>query len=159
MLNRGTNLEKFDVNRALAGEPVRLRNGLKAFVTHKLNVDLISTSQEIEPYELVGFTVQNGKFNGVICWTLSGNFYQHVEGTEFDIVEMWNDNIIKVDLPRPLKTAERNQHVYFITAKGISSVVYKETANDLLMLEDARFFATREDAKAWEDLAKRVRDM
>ncbi|MGP9458688.1 hypothetical protein [Pasteurella multocida] len=161
MLNRGTNLEKFDVNRALAGEPVRLRNGLKAFVTHKLNVDLISTSQEIEPYELVGFTVQNGKFNGVICWTLSGNFYQHVEGTGFDIVGMIDEKTekVKVDLPRPLKTAEHNQQVYFITAKGISSLVYQNTANNALMLEDARFFATREDAKAWEDLAKRVREM
>ncbi|MGC6358769.1 hypothetical protein ACNO7O_01885 [Bisgaard Taxon 45] len=161
MLNRGTNLEKFDVNRALAGEPVRLRNGLKAFVTHKLESDLISTSQEVEPYELVGFTIQNGKFNGVICWTLSGNFYQHVEGTGFDIVGMVDEKPekVKVDLPRPLRIAERNQRVYFITAKGICSQVYQDTESDLLMLEDARFFATREDAQAWEDLAKRVRDM
>ncbi|UAX41230.1 hypothetical protein [Pasteurella canis] len=71
----------------------------------------------------------------------------------------FDDKKVNIELPRPLKTAERNQRVYLITAKGICSQVYKETANDLLMLEDARFFETREDAKAWDDLAKRVRDM
>ncbi|WP_424404760.1 hypothetical protein [Pasteurella sp. PK-2025] len=161
MINRGTSLEKFDVNRALAGKPVRLRNGLKAFVTHKLESDLISTSQEVEPYELIGFTIQNGKFNGVICWTLNGNFYQYVGGMGFDIVGMVDEKQekVKVELPKPLKTAELNQSVYLITAKGICSQIYKETTSDLLMLEEARFFKTREDAQAWDDLAKRVREM
>lgn len=154
-------MSKFDLTRALQCEPVRLRNGTKAFITHQLDKELVLNTGESEPYELIGFTVSNGKFSGVMCWTLNGNFFQDVEGCQLDIVEMWEKeiNTVTVKLPRPLNTAELNQRVYLITAKGICSQVYKETASDLLMLEEARFFATREDAQAWDDLAKRVRDM
>ncbi|MGC6378175.1 pyruvate kinase [Bisgaard Taxon 45] len=144
-------MKGFDLERALAGEPVRLRNGDKAFV--KFKVDNPEYTYEV----LSGFSIDEDNMCSLISWNEYG--YYTTTANPLDIVEMWNDNIVKVDLPRPLKTAERNQRVYFITAKGISSLVYQNTANNALMLEDARFFATREDAQAWEDLAKHVRDM
>lgn len=159
-------MEKFDLERALAGEPVRLRNGCKAFVLHRLSSEEIYILDDTfcPPYELVGYRLaDDGQFEGTHCWTLNGQSYGEKSGDIeecFEIVGMWDVyNTVRVELPQPLDDVELNQRVYFITAKGISSVVYKETANDLLMLEDARFFATREDAQAWEDLAKRVRDM
>ncbi|WP_127885808.1 hypothetical protein [Pasteurella multocida] len=159
-------MKGFDLQRALAGEPVRLRNGCKAFVLHRLSSEEIYILDDnlYPPYELVGYRLaDDGQFDGAHCWTLNGQSYEETSGDVeecFEIVGMWNTyNTVRVELPQPLDDVELNQRVYFITAKGISSVVYKETANDLLMLEDARFFATREDAQAWEDLAKRVRDM
>ncbi|HDR0964076.1 hypothetical protein ACFGY2_07220 [Pasteurella multocida] len=150
-------MEKFNKQKALDGAPVMLRNGCKAFV--KFEVE----NPEFKHSKLCGFFIdKEGKGISILLnWSDKGKFSKLQD--PWDIVGMFNDGDtignVTIELPRPLKTAERNQRVYLITEKGISSTIYKETANDVLMLEDARFFATREDAQAWDDLAKRVRDM
>lgn len=71
----------FDLEKALAGQPVLLRNGYKAFVRHyekELKVD----------YELLGYTIWCS--NLVTTWTKEGRFYtSSVEDSGQDIVGMW----------------------------------------------------------------------
>ncbi|HDX1153350.1 TPA: hypothetical protein RNX65_001406 [Pasteurella multocida] len=137
-------MSKFDLARALAGEPVRDPCGNKRYIL-----------KHPENGYLVTYSMNN---IAVCCSTV---WYKTIHHDEFCMCETFDEALknVTLTLPRPLKTAELNQRVYLITAKGICSQVYKETASDLLMLEDARFFATKEDAQAWDDLAKRVREM
>ncbi|MBV7387906.1 hypothetical protein KRX11_04485 [Pasteurellaceae bacterium TAE3-ERU1] len=72
-------MKPFDLEKALAGEPVRLRNGNKAFILHKLD----KASRD----HLLGYFVD--KTNGdVPCrWDLSGNGDIHLR----DIIGMWQE--------------------------------------------------------------------
>lgn len=71
--------EKFDVERALAGEPVILRNGSKAYVRHKEDEFKMGLP-------LIGVDL------GRECWTtweIDGSLYTSGRGYDHDIVGMW----------------------------------------------------------------------
>ncbi|MFC0919738.1 hypothetical protein ACFGWN_09165 [Pasteurella multocida] len=165
-------MSKFDLARALAGEPVRLRNGKKAFVAHRLPEGVINRVSEegcVHDFALLGYTVQmmysdegrrlGYRFSFEKAWKIDGRELSDGNIGDEDIVAMWNDNIVKVELPRPLETAEVGQMVWYVSGERIDWLIYQANINEALMLEDARFFATWNDACAWVDLAKRVRDM
>ncbi|HEA3288497.1 TPA: hypothetical protein RVS77_002118 [Pasteurella multocida] len=165
-------MKGFDLQRALAGEPVRLRNGKKAFVAHRLPEGVINRVSEdgcIYDFALLGYTVQmmysdegrklGYRFSFEKAWKIDGRELSDGNIGDEDIVAMWNDNIVKVELPRPLEKAEVGQMVWYVSSERIDWLIYKANTTEVQMLEDARFFATREDAKAWGDLAKRVREM
>ena len=72
---------KFDLEKALAGEPVVLRNGLKAYVRHH------ETELECAP-PLSGFFVRGGSL-GVGQWDKLGGNYWSIGESAYDIVGMW----------------------------------------------------------------------
>lgn len=72
--------EKFDIERALAGEPVILRNGAKAYIRFK--------EEDIKlKYPLMGVVLgehSNGEF-----WTLLGTYYSKGHDSDQDIIGMY----------------------------------------------------------------------
>lgn len=73
------NYEKFDVEKALSGEPVILRNGSKAFIRHKeeefkMGLPLVGIDLGRECWE---------------TWMLSGSVYSNRMDYDYDIVGMY----------------------------------------------------------------------
>lgn len=77
-------MSKFDLERALAGEPVILRNGLKAYVRHH--------ETELETAPLLGFFVRDGSL-GIGLWAECGANYWRIGESAYDIVGMWVEPI------------------------------------------------------------------
>lgn len=72
--------EKFDIGRALAGEPVITRSGAKAYIRYK--------EEDIKlKYPLMGVVLgepSNGEF-----WTLCGTYYSNGYDSDQDIIGMY----------------------------------------------------------------------
>lgn len=74
--------EKFDLKRALAGEAVQLRGGLKAFVRyHEAEFEM--------DYPLMGVTIRSPSNTQADEWTIGGNFTAIGLQSIFDIIGMW----------------------------------------------------------------------
>lgn len=123
----------FNLEKALAGEHVKLRNGRKAMVINALNKKEI----EDESYELIGVLLnQDNKAMEVLSWDVKGNYFQDEENS-VDIVSMWEEDKTKTlyaELPLPLKKPETSD-------KGIG--VCMEI-----------FFSSEEERKAWSEFFK-----
>ena len=73
----------FDLEKAIAGQPVLLRNGDKAFVRHY--------EKELEvSHELHGFVISDSNYP--TTWTKEGHFFSEIAKTSYqDIIGMWVD--------------------------------------------------------------------
>ncbi|MDY6216693.1 hypothetical protein [Actinobacillus porcinus] len=80
-----TNPQPFDLNRALNGEPVLLRNGAKAFVKFQLN--------KPDDDVLVGY-VTDGNVDNLCRWWLDGVSVLGDGNEHCDIVGMWQEPTI-----------------------------------------------------------------
>jgi hypothetical protein len=77
----------FDINMALNGKPVRLRNGRKAYVYCIIPNQFVDRS----PFTLIGVIL--GKKDNIIdnkaFWTKDSEHYVDGIPSDFDIMEMW----------------------------------------------------------------------
>ena len=77
----------FDLDKSLSGEPVRLRNGRKAYVYCIIPNQFVDRS----PFTLIGVIL--GKKDNIIdnkaFWTKDGEHYVDGIPSNFDIMEMW----------------------------------------------------------------------
>lgn len=75
---------KFDLQKALRGEPVVLRNGLKAYIRHR--------ETELETAPLLGFFMRDGSL-GIGAWEECGaNYWSRRTGeSDYDIIGMWTE--------------------------------------------------------------------
>lgn len=102
---------QFDLDTALQGDPVRLKNGKKAFIYN----DLSRTGHKVlTEFPLRGYVILS---NGIepYCWTSRGRYLTDKED-ELDIVGMWYDN------PNDVLRSAYNQSKC-ITYKGCSKPV------------------------------------
>lgn len=78
---------KFDLEKALAGEPVKLRDGDKAFVRHhETELDTL--------YPLCGYREGTDKYVSA-TWTADGHSYSNPGARgDCDIVSMWNESAV-----------------------------------------------------------------
>lgn len=100
-------MKKFDLEKALAGEPVVLRDGSKAFVKFEVPKEL----RENNFADIVGFRIRGNEFI-VKEWDIDGVARSSC-GYE-DIVGMWEEPrpTVTLTLPCPIKTAHHNQEVF-----------------------------------------------
>ena len=77
--------EPFDVERALAGEPVKLKCGLKAYVKY------IMPPEYKGQYPLAGYIINPDGACDVepYSWTLDGTSSLHVSPHQYDVIGMW----------------------------------------------------------------------
>lgn len=82
----------FDLEKALAGEPVKLRNGCKAYVL----ADLRSIYRKIADKRcLIGTYViefDREAFCNSLRWKCSGAYYANINQSAYDIIGMWENN-------------------------------------------------------------------
>ena len=84
-------MKPFDLEKALQGEPVLLRDGRKAYVLGDLRA-LFSKSKDFRC--LIGVISQIGNadaFEGIYRWKCTGQYYEHLAESESDIVGMWEE--------------------------------------------------------------------
>lgn len=77
-------MSKFDLEKALNGEPVVLRDGTKAFIRH------YETELEKAP-PLIGFRVRGDSVYS-LQWTECGDYYWSNDESDFDIIGMWTES-------------------------------------------------------------------
>lgn len=147
-------MKEFNLEAALAGKPVKLRNGDKAYVKYnRLEENEIFLPRDTA-YPLIGYRLE-----GVNCyttsWTLTGETV-HFGRRTLDIVEMWEEPKISIeDLPKPFKP--NNGESYFYITGGI--VEYEDdywdsNKFDKSSAERGGCYRTREDAQKWLDFMK-----
>ena len=148
-------MKKFNLEEALAGVPVKLRNGKKAYVIGRvpdgINID----------YPLLGF-IENphGELTAnAACWALSGNIYANTEnGT--DIIGMWEEpikyrHINGNKFPEPCNKPPEIGDVYFIVKIEYGATVMRfcwaDSSVDNNRLKRGLIHATKEAAQAHAD--------
>lgn len=143
-------MKPFDLEKALAGEPVKLRKGLKAFVKYKMEEKFLD---KVEEYVLHGFILNNGVCDSLGSWTINGKFVDNVIEDRRDIIGMWEEPRprVQLDLPCPLKTAEIGQTVYYQIGKEVCSSKFGYDSFVDRILELGCVFDTKEDCQEWID--------
>ncbi|HHE3652873.1 TPA: pyruvate kinase [Pasteurella multocida] len=146
-------MKEFDLEKALAGEPVVLRNGDKAFVKFVLENPLFEDDQ------VVGFHIDSEGKEEVTSW---GNNGVHIPNANsiYDIIGMWEEPrpTVTLTLPCPIKTAHHNQEVF---KKGSTSIITFrfdiQNRKHHKMLENGSLFYSSSDVQAWFDAMKNSR--
>ena len=141
------NLEPFDLQAALNGEPVMLRDGYKAFVRHH------ETELPVgDGCRLLGYT--DGDIN--ISWCVNGSYLLESEDSEdsADIIGMWpKTRIINgFEVPAPETTKPGCGTTYFTSSLTDRTMARRQewdnTGLDIRVLKRGLVFLNKEDAIA-----------
>ncbi|HDR1216582.1 TPA: pyruvate kinase [Pasteurella multocida] len=153
-------MKKFDLEKALAGEPVVLRDGSKAFVKFEVPKEL----RENNFADIVGFRIRGNEFI-VKEWDIDGVARSSC-GYE-DIVGMYEEPRPTVTLTLPCPIQEPQEGMWFIDDINSENPIGKSeyTRNNHMhwMKLNHRnlylgvYFASKEDAQAWLDAMKNAR--
>ncbi|UOP51874.1 pyruvate kinase [Pasteurella multocida] len=150
-------MKEFDLEKALAGEPVVLRNGDKAFVKFVLENPLFEDDQ------VVGFHIDSEGKEEVTSW---GNNGVHIPNTNsiYDIIGMWEEPrpTVTLTLPCPLKSVMAGQRVFYLDLnkqhEQVCSFLFRtDSTYHFNLLKNGGIFSTEEDAQAWFDAMKNAR--
>lgn len=162
-------MKEFNLEKALTGEPVVLRNGSKAFVKFVIEKPMYIDSK------LVGYFIDEQGRGGEVAWIEDGRQDRH-EDSDFDIVGMWEEPspTVTLTLPAPITYPEENKRCYTIVINDVDAydgdgsfvsisdwVAEKENGDydyqTKQRIMEGLLFATEEDAQAWLDALKNAR--
>lgn len=148
-------IEEFNLNRALNGEPVVLRNGLKAEIFKALD------KPDALGFQYFGLSYQTNA-DGV--WLHEQKWNRNFQGTRipdnqghnYDIVGMWREpktakNTVTVTLPRAL--TEQQDEMWFVNENGVYKYYYGDKI-DRSTFNERVYFGSKEDAEAWFNVMK-----
>lgn len=140
-----TNLKPFDLQEALSGEPVLLRNGSKAYVRHH------ETELSISAYEtLIGYQDNLGLWS----WSAKGTYAHTGCESPHDIIGMYprSRTINEFEVPVPEKNAPELGTKYytpeFSDKEFYLDFVWDGAYYDIRLLERGLVFTCKEDAVA-----------
>jgi hypothetical protein len=142
------NLKPFDLQAALAGKAVMLRNGSKTHVRHH-ETDLPTEIDE----ELLGRLEDVGSW---ISWTWCADGKSRSNGSKspYDIIGMYSETRIinGFEVPAPEKKAPKHNTTYYLASPDMrhfhSCESWDGNTVDKLWLERGLVFLTAEDAIA-----------
>lgn len=138
-------MKPFDLQEALNGEPVMLKNGSKAFVKYNLLNEVEKLEVRDAAYPLIGYRF-DGIYINTTSWSLTGKSV-HWRTIEYDIIGMWEEP--KLTSEQVLEKAyQENLPLDAIGKKAF--VIAKTKDGDYVMQcgEDNLYFASRETE--WE---------
>ncbi|MFC0938961.1 pyruvate kinase [Pasteurella multocida] len=162
-------MKPFDLEKALAGEPVVLRNGNKAFVKFALE------NPVREECAMIGYVIDDRGRDSLIGWYKNG-LYASCGGDGLDIIGMYEEPrpTVTLTLPSPITYPEENKRCYTIVINDVDAydgdgsfvsisdwVAEKENGDydyqTKQRIREGLLFATEEDAQAWLDALKNAR--
>lgn len=151
-------MKEFDLKAALNGEPVKLREGSKAYVVGKIPSNLTYPDNELLDYPLIGVILnKNGYLTGTeVRWTINGKVFEDGKIHDADIICMWEDPKINIeDLPKPFKPKSGDGY-YYINEYGVKFIRHydEDDDRDVGIAENAQCYRTKEDAQKWLDFMK-----
>ena len=149
-------MKPFDLEEALQGKPVQLRNGNKAFIQTDLRK--LGLLESITPYVIKGISVaSDGADWHEYSWTANGQSLEGYINRDSDIIGMYEEPTptITVTLPIPFKPKVGEQYFYI---GGLNSMVSEGNFNngifEKLAVSAGFCFRTEEDAQEWLDTMK-----
>lgn len=141
----------------MAGEPVVLRNGDKAFVKFVLE------NPVREECAMIGYVIDDRGRDSLIGWHKNG-LYASCGGDGLDIVGMYKEPrpTVTLTLPCPLKSVTVGQRVFYLDlnkqCERICAFLFqKDSTYHFNLLKNGGIFSTEEDAQAWLDAMKNAR--
>ena len=139
--------EPFDIDRALAGEPVKLRDGKKAYMKY------IMPPEYKGSYPLRGYIIDPSSASEIesSLWTLDGISSVLIGPHHSDIISMWKElepdsNTVTVKLPRAL--AEPQDEMWFVNSDGYTRSSYGKNIPEG-DFKRVPYFGAEAHAKAW----------
>ncbi len=151
-------MKEFNLDAALNGEPVKLREGSKAYVVGKIPSNLTYPDNELLDYPLIGVILnKTGHLTGTeIHWTINGKVFEDGKMHGADIICMWEEPKISVeDLPKPFKPKDGEPYFYITGGLIKCESEFWDTNNfDIASAERGGCYRTREDAQKWLDFMK-----
>ncbi|MDA5609292.1 pyruvate kinase [Pasteurella multocida] len=152
-------MKAFDLEKALAGEPVVLQNGYKAFI----KFEVPSEYQTHRHSEIMGFFIDNNNCAKRISWNREGK-YNSTLNDNFNIVGMYEEPrpTVTLTLPCPLKAVTVGQRAFYLDLnkqhEQVCSFLFQtDSTYHFNLLKNGGIFSTEEDAQAWLDAMKNAR--
>ena len=141
-------MKKFDLEAALSGEPVMLRNGEKAYIFKNIQ-DTHILDFKVD-YPLIGMMHNHAP---VQTWSLDGRISLVSDYSNGDIIGMWEEPKIGIeDLPNPFRP-EIGDEFFYLSVGTIQYCSFYSDINADLM-RNGQCFKTKEDAQKWLDFMK-----
>lgn len=149
-------MKEFNLDAALNGEPVMLRNGKKAYIGYKTPDYYVSDNGREIKFPLHGYIIKAYNIIEVpyMFWNINGRAYKDGIDNASDIIAMWEEPKISIeDLPKPFKPEEDEEY-------WVISPDYKEPqkyfARNLnhYSIQYGNCFRTEADAQKWLDFMK-----
>lgn len=152
-------MKPFDLEEALAGKPVELADGSKAYV--KFKVDDKYTSKNANPHILIGFICdEKEEYEREISWSINGKYFEGLESPS-DIVGMWEEPRPTVTLTLPCPLKEPRDEMWFINMYfELQKSEYSKDDLDSYpnkRMQHGGYFASEKDAQEWLDAMKNNR--
>lgn len=146
-------MKEFNLEAALNGEPVMLRNGKKAIIYYCTPAEFKFDENIPDSFPLKGMVFDlNGYLDDPsVSWRCNGSF--RCSEDAWDIIGMWEEPIKFEDLPKPF--IPKRHEVYFIISPA-DTKPEKYFANDLdhPSIQNGNCFKTKEDAQKWINFMK-----
>lgn len=152
-------MKEFDLEKALAGEPVLLRDGRKAIIFHRIPDEYKYSGEGDVVYKLRGMTfTKEGYINDASeSWTLDGVYDLSIDDSPDDIIGMWEEPKIGIeDLPKPFYP--RDGDIYYYISHSFGSIGECQFEINNIVDKNRRMlgqcFAAQKDAQKWLDFMK-----
>lgn len=152
-------MKEFNLDAALNGEPVKLRNGNKAFICYKLSRDFKYWDGSPINFNICGYILN---FNGDIAmlntaWKEDGKWTMDETKSDRDIIGMWEEPKISIeDLPKPFYP--RDGDIYYYISHSFGSIGECQFEINNIVDKNRRMlgqcFTTQKDAQKWLDFMK-----
>ena len=147
-------MKEFNLERALKGEYVALRNGDKALILYQLPDNLIYDDSIKLTRCLRGviFKENGDVINDSASW-INGGKYSTMGNTELDIVGMFEEppeRITLENLPKPFIPNVGEIYYFIFWGGGVGCEEFEGSALDYNAAKGGRCFRTKSDALEWE---------
>lgn len=157
-------LKPFNLEKALAGEPVKLRDGSKALVLYELSKSLKTTENTPIEYLLKGliFKEENIVKTSNASWNLNGEWITDAT-SDYDIIGMWEEEIsltnvleeasiiesVLKDLPKPFipKLHEKYYTIALTSYNPIMKIINENCISDKQIINRGLTFKEEKDAE------------
>lgn len=153
-------MKPFDLEKALAGEPVRLRDGSKAIIYYCVPDEFkIDEDGTLDSFPVKGmiFDEEGYILKSTVSWRKNGK-YRSSEASE-DIIGMWEDVIDPRNLPKPFEPKE-NEPYFYICGYNVYNLTRFHSCSqfDSNNAKCGQCFRTKEDAKKWIEFMKSMKE-
>lgn len=153
-------MKPFNLEEALAGNPVQLRGGDKAYIYYKFPDSAKKLTNLPLTFPLVGCVVNDMEQikNSVNTWCIDGLYDKAGSNNKYDIVGMYEEPTptVTVTLPKPFKPKEGDIYFYIRSHETnvyleVHNSVWDNSRYDQLLYSSGNAFRKEEDAQAWID--------
>lgn len=151
-------MKEFNLEAALNGEPVKLRNGNKAFICYKLSRYFKYWDGSPINFNICGYILNSNNDITMLntAWKEDGKWTIDEVESDRDIIGMWEEPKISIeDLPKPFHPNYQETYFY-ICGFNVYKVkqFFPHARFDSNNAKYGQCFRTAEDAQRWIDFMK-----